>query len=72
VTAQDVQAKNNDGDMPLHCACYSGHAEVVKALLEKGADLHTKNNDGYTPLYWACRYGYHDIAAILRGKGAVE
>jgi ankyrin repeat protein len=27
-----------------------GHAEVVKALQEKGADVHAKNSDGYTPL----------------------
>jgi ankyrin repeat protein len=49
-----------------------GHAEVVKALLEKGADVQAKNSDGWTPLHWACRFGHHDIAAMLRAKGAVE
>jgi ankyrin repeat protein len=45
---------------------------VVKALLEKGADVHTKSNDGFTPLHDACRYGHHGIAAMLRAEGAVE
>jgi ankyrin repeat protein len=30
----DVQAKNIGGGTPLHRACWNGHAEVVKALLE--------------------------------------
>jgi ankyrin repeat protein len=45
---------------------------MVKALLEKGADVHAKNRRGQTPLYWACYNDDHDIAAMLRAKGAVE
>jgi hypothetical protein len=50
----DLHAKDNSGSTPLHCACYYGHAEVVKVLLKKGADLHAKTNYGWTPLYYAC------------------
>ena len=32
----------------LRNACKYGNAEVVKELLEKGADVHAKNNDGNT------------------------
>jgi ankyrin repeat protein len=52
--------------------CQNGYAEVVKALLEKGADVQAKNNVGKTPLHLACMNGHHDIAAMLRAKGAIE
>ena len=61
-----MDAKDGHGDTPLHEACYCGQAEVVKALLEKGADLHAKDSHGYTLLIWACgaRHGIA-IAAML-------
>ena len=31
-----------------------GHVEVVKYLIEKGANLHLASNNGGTPLYIAC------------------
>ena len=43
----DANAKNNDGETPLHYAASEGHIEVVKALVvEYGADANAKNNDG--------------------------
>ena len=34
-TAPDPQ----DGDTPLHWACYNGHTEAALALIEKGANV---------------------------------
>lgn len=31
--------QDDDGETPLHCAARGGHMEVVKLLLEKGADV---------------------------------
>lgn len=31
----------------------SGHLEVVKYLLEKGANIEAKTNRGWTPLYFS-------------------
>ena len=45
---------------------------MVKALLDKGADVHAKDNYGWTPLHLACYNGHHDIAAMQRAKGAVD
>ena len=50
----DIDAKNNDGDTPLHY----GHTDIILALI-------AKNNDGDTPLQCACSNGHTDIALAL-------
>ena len=47
----DVNAKDNDGETPLHWASENGHEAIVSLLLEKGADVNAKDNDGETPLH---------------------
>ncbi len=47
----DINAKDNDGETPLHSTSWYGHLEVVKYLKSVGADIHAKNNIGWTPLY---------------------
>ena len=57
---------------PLHQAAYSGHADVVKLLVERRADLTIRDilYDG-TPLDWAEYAGQTSIAAYLRANGAL-
>ena len=38
---------------PLHCAAKVGNADVVKTLLDGGADLNSRAYAGYTPLHIA-------------------
>ena len=58
---------------PVRLRGVSGaHAEMVKALLEKGANVRAKCHAGSTCLYWACYKGYDDTAAMLQEDGAVE
>ena len=45
-----VHATDTDGSTPLHRAVQSSSAEVVEALLAKGADIDARNSDGNTPL----------------------
>jgi len=42
-----------------------GDLEVVKLLLEKGANIDTVNNRGRTPLYWASRNGHLEVVKLL-------
>ncbi|XP_033211872.1 ankyrin-1-like [Belonocnema kinseyi] len=48
---------NNDGEIegytPLHCAAYAGNFEVLRMLLNKGADINAISYYG-TPLHFAC------------------
>ena len=44
---KDINAKNSNGDTYLHRACahdYEGQIEIVKLLLQKGADVNIKSD----------------------------
>ena len=58
------------GYTPLINASYYGHFEVVKILLEKGADIEARNNYGDTPLICASRYGTLKVVKYLLENGA--
>ena len=68
----------NHGRTPLIWASASGHLEIVKLLIEKGADVNAKSTDGWanstdgwTALYWASKHDHPDIVRLLIKKGAI-
>lgn len=66
-------ARDKDGSTPLHCACWKGHVEVVRVLLDAGADINAKNqNDHYgdTALHAAAHGNQKDVVEILIKRGA--
>jgi ankyrin repeat protein len=44
--------------------------ELVKLLLEYGADVNSKDDDGYTPLSIACKYKNTELVKLLIEHGA--
>ncbi|KAH8670349.1 ankyrin repeat-containing domain protein [Tricladium varicosporioides] len=57
--------------MPLHHASARGHVEVVRFLLEKGAELELKDTAyGQTPLLWAVEKGHEATVQLLLEKSA--
>ena len=44
-----INAKDGDGNTPLHLSAVHGRKEVIDILLAKGADTHAKNKAGQTP-----------------------
>jgi ankyrin repeat protein len=46
----DLDIKDKNNFTPLHLAVLKGRYEIVKLLLEKGANLNIQNDDGYVPL----------------------
>ncbi|MCC7441518.1 MAG: ankyrin repeat domain-containing protein [Bdellovibrionales bacterium] len=55
---------------PLHFAVGRGHTEVIKLLLENGAQPDMKNSLGATPMISAARGGRREIASVLLSHGA--
>jgi len=61
-----------DGMTPLLYACKWNNFELVKLLVEYGANVHTKNKNGSTALSIARVNENNQIADFLIEKGAVE
>lgn len=54
----------------LHVAVYRSHPEVVKVLLERGADPNLCNQYGETPMLWAKSNRNTEIQRLLIKHGA--
>ncbi len=64
--SQDVRSRDFYDEMtPLHLASLRGYEEVIRVLLECGADVAAQNKDGLTPLHWALLNGRVEVARIL-------
>jgi len=64
--------KNYDGDgTALMLAVRSGHLELVRELLDRGAEIHAKDADGKTALGWASRTNHQDVVRELFHRSPV-
>jgi len=82
----DLNAKNMNGETPLHSAAQEGCLNAAKLLVSKGADINAKSKNNRTPLDYAVRpvwdvdvYGWpqgrihrrKEVAAYLLECGSV-
>lgn len=59
-----------NGWTPLMIAVAEGHKDVVRLLIERGANVNARNKLGRTPIMFAARYGYTEIVQLLADAGA--
>jgi FOG: Ankyrin repeat len=53
------------GYTPLHVACHFGQVNMVRFLLQHGANVDTSTSFGYTPLHQAAQQGHILVISLL-------
>ncbi|XP_036355466.1 E3 ubiquitin-protein ligase MIB2-like isoform X3 [Octopus sinensis] len=73
-TAIEVNQRDNSfGATPLHFACFQGHTDTVRLLLNHdGIDANAMDKDGDTPLHLAVRKRHHDVVTLMLSQDAVK
>jgi hypothetical protein len=66
----DINARNEHGMTALMRAAYHGRVEMVRVLLELGADPNVTRNDNFTALSLAAFFGHAEIVELLMRHGA--
>lgn len=65
----DLDCRNKDGWTPLFFAAYYGFQEIVKFLLDAGADPCAENHDGVTPIHAAAANAQAETVVIFLNWG---
>jgi ankyrin repeat protein len=65
----DINAKDNDGYMPLRAAS-RGYKHAAELLLSRGTEVNTKDNEGHTLLHLAAIH--KDMVELLHQHGGHE
>jgi ankyrin repeat protein len=63
-------APDGRGDQPIHHAARNGDTEIVRLLIECGADVNSKTPRGHTVLYCAGGHGHLATLQLLLANGA--
>ncbi|XP_047202941.1 protein phosphatase 1 regulatory inhibitor subunit 16B isoform X1 [Girardinichthys multiradiatus] len=61
---------NEDGLTALHQCCIDNYEEMVKLLLDRGANVNAQDNELWTPLHAAATCGHAGLVKILIAHGA--
>lgn len=65
-----IKASDKDMYTPLHRACYGDHLEVVKYLIQKGANIAAETDLKWQPLHSCVQWNHVECAAYLIQCGA--
>ncbi|MGW3473429.1 ankyrin repeat domain-containing protein [Saccharopolyspora sp. NPDC000995] len=65
-----VDVADQDGNTLVMLAAYHGHAETVRALLDRGANPDLRNERDQAPIAGALFKGADEVVAVLREAGA--
>ncbi len=66
----NLPSKNGFNVYPIHSAAAGNYTDILKLLIESGAEVNVKQQAGSTPLHAAAQYGNLDMLIILLESGA--
>ena len=66
----DIDQGNPEGFTALICAARKGHSNIVRVLLDKGAETSIANSYGFTALHISSQHGHIEVVKILVEAGA--
>ncbi|CAG0904726.1 unnamed protein product [Cyprideis torosa] len=66
----EVNARDKEGQTPVHLATQRDRHSLAQVLLDHGADPDIRDSDKQTPLHLASTEGHHSIAGLLLDHGA--
>ena len=66
----NLPSKNGFNVYPIHSAAAGNYTDILKLLIEAGAEVNVKQQAGSTPLHAAAQYGNLDMLIILLESGA--
>ncbi|KAK0168950.1 hypothetical protein PV327_002706 [Microctonus hyperodae] len=69
IDASCINIPDEDGMMPIHWAADRGYVEILKCLIENGADINAQDDDGQTALHYAASCGHRDVVEYLLSVG---
>lgn len=65
-----INARDENGNTPLHLAATKGNKEILWILINQGADINIRNIDGFTPMELAAQKGHTVVVQLLQRMGA--
>ena len=61
----NIDAKTQDGQTAVHLSCQHPNEQILKLLIEAGANVNCRDSKGDTPLHYACRNPNAEMTRIL-------
>jgi ankyrin repeat protein len=70
MSSWDHNVPNYEGMLPLTAAAKGGNPEIIRLIVQEGADVNQPDLNRRTPLQYAESAGHTEAAALLRSLGA--